>query len=503
MKLLVTSSPHIHSGTHTSRLMGAVLAALLPALLAGVWFFGLRSLALVGVTVLSCLLSEWGYRKLTRQSNTLPDLSAAVTGVLLAMTLPATVPYWLAAVGGVFAIVVVKGLIGGLGQNIFNPALAARALLVLLWPSWMVRYAPAGTKPDPLALSVDMVASATPLHHMQMPALPTESLLDVFFGQHGRLHRGSFGPGAAAGRRLPAGAQGDLLAHPGCLPGHRGPAYPDLLQRAEPCSLDAVQPDERRRAAGRLLYGYRLRHLSRNAPGPAALRAGLRCTDRGIPLLRAFPGRRHLRHPADECLCLEPGPAYAAQAFWHRERRRRTMKQKQWLAPVAALLLAAVVLFLSRTVLSPIARENKEQELQSILSTLLPGAGSFTEEEYTGEDESISAVYKAENGYVVETVTAGYAGDITMLVGVYSDGSIASLVVRDMQETYGLGMGALSDVDFLSQFLWNGTSFTVGENVDALAGATVTSKAVAKAVTAASAFVTGADVSSGATEWGG
>lgn len=179
------------------------------------------------------------------------------------------------------------------------------------------------------------------------------------------------------------------------------------------------------------------------------------------------------------------------------------MKQKQWLAPVAALLLAAAVLFLSRTVLSPIARENKEQELQSILSTLLPGAGSFTEEEYTGEDESISAVYKAENGYVVETVTAGYAGDITMLVGVYSDGSIASLVVRDMQETYGLGMGTLSDVDFLSQFLWNGTSFTVGENVDALAGATVTSKAVAKAVTAASAFVTGADVSSGATEWGG
>lgn len=185
MKLLVTSSPHIHSGTHTSRLMGAVLVALLPALLAGVWFFGLRSLALVGVTVLSCLLSEWGYRKLTRQSNTLPDLSAAVTGVLLAMTLPATAPYWLAAVGGVFAIVVVKGLIGGLGQNIFNPALAARALLVLLWPSWMVRYAPAGTKPDPLALSVDMVASATPLHHMQMPALPTESLLDVFLGNMG------------------------------------------------------------------------------------------------------------------------------------------------------------------------------------------------------------------------------------------------------------------------------------------------------------------------------
>ena len=104
---------------------------------------------------------------------------------------------------------------------------------------------------------------------------------------------------------------------------------------------------------------------------------------------------------------------------------------------------------------------------------------------------------------MIETVTAGYAGDITMLVGVNTAGTISGLVVRDMQETYGLGMKALSDVSFLSQFLWNGTTFTVGENVDALTGATVTSKAVAKAVTSASAFVTGADISSSATEWGG
>lgn len=145
MKLLVTSSPHIHSGFRTSRLMGSVLIALIPALAAGVWFFGIRALVLTAVTVLACLLSEWLYRMVTRQSNTLPDLSAAVTGVLLAMALPASAPYWLAAVGGVFAIVVVKGLIGGLGQNIFNPALAARAFLVLFWPSWMVRYAAPGS----------------------------------------------------------------------------------------------------------------------------------------------------------------------------------------------------------------------------------------------------------------------------------------------------------------------------------------------------------------------
>ena len=165
--------------------MGAVLVALLPALFAGVWFFGLRALVLTVVTVLACLLSEWLYRMLTKQSNTLPDLSAAVTGVLLAMTLPASVPYWLGAVGGIFAIVVVKGLIGGLGQNIFNPALAARAFLVLLWPGWMVRFAPAGTDLEALSISVDIVTSATPLHHMVMPALPEESLLDVFLGNMG------------------------------------------------------------------------------------------------------------------------------------------------------------------------------------------------------------------------------------------------------------------------------------------------------------------------------
>lgn len=179
------------------------------------------------------------------------------------------------------------------------------------------------------------------------------------------------------------------------------------------------------------------------------------------------------------------------------------MKRIQRLDPAAVLLACAVVLLLVSTLLAPTARENRQKELQSILSTLLPGAESFTEEDYTGEDENIAAVYKADNGYVIETVTAGYAGDITMLVGVHNDGSISGLVVRDMQETFGLGMGALSNVDFLSQFLWNGTSFTVGDNVDALAGATVTSKAVAKAVTSASAYVTGADISAGATEWGG
>ena len=98
------------------------------------------------------------------------------------MTLPATAPYWLAALGGVFAVVAVKGLCGGLGQNIFNPALAARAFLLMLWPSWLVRFAAPGAELPLLGSAAEAATSATPLHHMQMPALPETPLLDLFLG---------------------------------------------------------------------------------------------------------------------------------------------------------------------------------------------------------------------------------------------------------------------------------------------------------------------------------
>jgi electron transport complex protein RnfD len=121
----------------------------------------------------TAVAAEWLFSFVTRKRNTVIDCSAMVTGLLLAMTLPHTVPYWQAALGSVFAIIVVKALCGGLGQNIFNPALAARAFLMLIYPVGLTRYA---------ALGVDAVSSATPLHHMVMPALPEESLLDMFLG---------------------------------------------------------------------------------------------------------------------------------------------------------------------------------------------------------------------------------------------------------------------------------------------------------------------------------
>ncbi len=173
MNLIVASSPHIRGDFRSSRLMLDVCIALLPALAMGTWVLGVRSLLVVAVSILSAMGAEWLYALLTKKRNTLPDCSAMVTGLLLAMTLPASIPLYQAALGSVFAIVVVKLMAGGLGQNVFNPALTARALMMVIWPVSMVRFN---------ALGVDGVTAATPLHHMVMPALPEESLMDMFLG---------------------------------------------------------------------------------------------------------------------------------------------------------------------------------------------------------------------------------------------------------------------------------------------------------------------------------
>ena len=177
MKFVVTSSPHIRGKRNTQQIMLDVVIALIPALLAGTIIFGMRALIVALVCIAAAVAAEWVCGMILYHRNTVKDLSSVVTGLLLALTLPATVPYWLAAVGSVFAIVVVKGFGGGLGKNVFNPALGARAFMMMFWPVHLVRYIAPGT--------VDGVASATPLHLMVMPALPTESIGQMFMGNIG------------------------------------------------------------------------------------------------------------------------------------------------------------------------------------------------------------------------------------------------------------------------------------------------------------------------------
>lgn len=173
MNLTVASSPHIRGDFRTSRLMLDVVIALIPALIVGTVVLGFRALLLTAVSMASAVAAEWLYSVIAKKRNTLPDCSALVTGMLFALTLPAATPYWIVILGSVFAIVFVKLLCGGLGQNVFNPALAARAFVLLLFPAALTRYSVPG---------VDGVSTATPLHHMVMPALPEQSVLDMFLG---------------------------------------------------------------------------------------------------------------------------------------------------------------------------------------------------------------------------------------------------------------------------------------------------------------------------------
>ena len=172
MNLTVQSSPHIRGDFKTSRLMLDVVVALLPALVVGTWVLGFRALAVTAVSMASAVGAEWLYCKAAGKRNTLRDCSALVTGMLLALTLPASVPLGIAVLGSVFAIVLAKCMCGGLGQNILNPALAARAFLMLLFPAALTRYE-----------AIDGISSATPLHRMAMSALPEYSLMDMFLGR--------------------------------------------------------------------------------------------------------------------------------------------------------------------------------------------------------------------------------------------------------------------------------------------------------------------------------
>ncbi|MBO5939062.1 MAG: RnfABCDGE type electron transport complex subunit D [Clostridia bacterium] len=168
--LVVSPSPHIRSKNTTQRIMLDVILAMLPMLVASVVIFGFRALAVVAVCVVSCAFFEWGFEKICKRETTVGDLSAVVTGMLLAFNLPASIPLWQAVFGSLVAIVVVKQLFGGIGKNFANPAITARIVLLLSF---------AGSMSD-FATKNDAISSATPLSGGEMP-----TVLSLFLGTHG------------------------------------------------------------------------------------------------------------------------------------------------------------------------------------------------------------------------------------------------------------------------------------------------------------------------------
>lgn len=184
-ELTISSSPHAHSPVTTQTIMRDVLIALIPALLGSIYFFGFRSLLVTLVSAAACVFFEWGFCKVRKLHCKTYDLSAVVTGVLLAFVCPVTIPYWTIILGDFFAIVLVKMLFGGLGKNIVNPALAGRAFL-FSWPVLMSNWVKVGfDNAAGLLSTADAVTAATPMSAMHQGVLPEESILDMFLGNIG------------------------------------------------------------------------------------------------------------------------------------------------------------------------------------------------------------------------------------------------------------------------------------------------------------------------------
>ena len=185
-ELTISSSPHVHSSTTTQTIMRDVLIGLAPALLGAVYFFGFRALTVTAVSVAACVFFEWLYSKMVPSiSCKIYDLSAVVTGVLLAFVCPVTIPYWTIIFGAAFAILLVKMLFGGLGRNIVNPALAGRAFM-FSWPVLMSTWVKVGfSNAAPVFGSADVVTAATPLANMHQGMMPEDSIMNIFMGNVG------------------------------------------------------------------------------------------------------------------------------------------------------------------------------------------------------------------------------------------------------------------------------------------------------------------------------
>lgn len=176
----VTSSPHISSPTNVKSIMLDVIIALAPAGLAGIYYFGSNACSVICVSVLCCVLFEYLWNKLMKKENTIGDLTAVITGLLLAYNMPPSIPLWIVAIGALFSIIIVKQLFGGLGHNFINPALGGRAFLLAAWAPQMTKWT------VPSFFGIDAATTATPLSEMKEGAsVGLASLTDVFFGNVG------------------------------------------------------------------------------------------------------------------------------------------------------------------------------------------------------------------------------------------------------------------------------------------------------------------------------
>ena len=289
--LHVSSSPHIRSRTETPNLMAMVIVALLPATLSGIWNFGVRALCLILISIAACVATEGIYERLMHKESTLKDLSAVVTGLLLGLNLPPAAPWWIPVIGGFFAILVVKQLFGGLGQNFMNPALAARCFLLLAFTGPMTDFTPTSG----FGTLADTVSGATPLAALR--AGESVDLLSMFLGNTA----GTIGETSALALLL--GGIFLVLMDSSDLSGKFPGVHASFWRSWSGWELPSGAAFRRRPDAGRLVYGHGLCDQPHHPHRKGGVRRDSGNYDRHLPGIRLFRGRGLLRNyfqqPAD------------------------------------------------------------------------------------------------------------------------------------------------------------------------------------------------------------
>lgn len=512
-------SPNMKDHAGVDTIMLDVLVALTPALLMSAYLFGLRALLLAAVSVLSCMGFEALYCKLTGRPNTIRDLSACVTGLLLAMSLPVTAPYWAPVLGGAFAIVVVKQFYGGLGKNFMNPALAGRMLL-LSFPGMMTLWTEALVRPG-LLDTADAVSSATPMAYLHVGKLPPFSAGQMLLGQRG----GAMGEVAGAmlllggiyllarrviSWRIPVLFIGTVALLSGLFAPEGQPAMAwvgynvfsgGLLLGAIFMATDyATSPVTPR---GQMLFGvgcgvltFVLRTFGSYPDGVGFAILTMNCCvwllDRvGLPRRFGIPplteSRLWLRRQLGRLARLKPSRPKGGRKNDPEsslDRLPQIAKQAAALCITVAVTVGGVWLVYGLTDQSIVEQENRR--MQELLEQVMPQAQVLTETPYLAEDAlSILAGYSESEliGHAVELEVQGFGGMMTMVVGVSVNGEVTGISVTANSEHAVIGGMAL-EREFLDRYIgMSGTIRDTGWNsVDAVSGATDTSRAITAGV---------------------
>ncbi len=527
--LKISASPHIRSKNSTTGIMADVLIALLPASAMGVYNFGFRAFLMILVCVVSCMVFEYLSELVMKRPATVRDLSAAVTGLLLALNLPVSLPFWMAILGSAFAIIVVKQLFGGIGQNFMNPALAARCFLVMSFVGPMTRF------------TLDGVTTATPLATLRESGLGSISLKDMFLG----TEAGTIGETSVAALLIGAvylvarrvirltiplyylftfsvalmiyawtkdmsiGDMGEFVAAHLCGGGLMLGAF----FMATDYTTSPITDD------GKALYGILLgvltfcfRIFGSSAEGVSY---AIIISNLLVPMIEMITrpksfGEGYEKKPISEnrgwltpVHLDENGNVIPESKEKQGGKIIRIVVSICLIAVIAGALLGAVYAITKK----PIA-DTAEKKKQESFHAVMPSAASYKE----GQTADLSGALK-EAGYDKVTIESctdaldpdgkvigriwiittheGYAGDIKMAVGV-TDGKVTGIEMLSIGETTGLGMEARDNPAFKEQYMDKAVEkFTVvkteassDDQIQAITGATITSKAVTGAVNA-------------------